>query len=128
MKFSGKSCEALFFSIVLCCCFFISGCEKKNEVIVFDDSYPLALSPSVQWTVVKEPYAAFRKEPDWGAEVVAHCRRGEILQVTGRSVDSKNEKWCSFENGWLAESCLNIYGNRYKAERVSKLLLQNDKK
>lgn len=126
MKYNVK--RVLFFSVLLCSCFLVGGCKKHEETIVFDNTYPLALSPSVEWAVVKDPYAAFRKEPDWGADVVEHCRRGEILQVSGRSVDSKNEKWCSFEQGWLAESCLSIYSNRYKAERVSKILLQNEKK
>ena len=101
-----------------------TGCEKQEEKIEFDNTYPLALSPSVEWAVVKEPYAAYKSEHSWEANVVGHCRRGEILQVLSRSVDENNEKWCCFEDGWLPESCLNIYSNRLKAERVSEILIK----
>ena len=116
----------IFISIVLIS-FSVTSCEKKEEVIVFDDTYPLALSPSVEWAVVREPYAAYKETVGWESSVTGHCRRGEILQVLGRSVDENNEKWCEFTEGWLPESCLNIYSNRLKAERVSELLIKSNK-
>ena len=103
------------------------SCEKKEEVIVFDNTYPLALSPSVEWAVVREPYAAYKETVGWESDVSGHCRRGEILQVLGRSVDENNENWCEFAEGWLPESCLNIYSNRLKAERVSEILIKSNK-
>ena len=39
-----------------------TGCAKKSvEVIVFDNTHPLALAPDVEWAVVTEPYAVFRE-------------------------------------------------------------------
>ena len=119
--------KAVYIMFLICCVFstsFLTSCEKQEEKITFDDTYPLALSPSVEWAVVKEPYAAYKTEYGWASSVAGHCRRGEILQVLGRSVDENNEKWCQFEDGWLPESCLNIYSNRLKAERVSEILIK----
>lgn len=104
-----------------------TGCAKKSEeVIVFDNTHPLALAPDVEWAVVTEPYAVFRETDDWGAGTSGHSRKGEILQVKGKSVDSNKENWYYFEAGWLPQSCVSIFSNRYKAETVSKNLLSSE--
>ena len=102
----------------------LSSCQKKTaEPIVFDDTHPLALAPDVEWAVVTEPYAVFRKTDEWGAATEGHCRKGEILQVKGKSVDSDKVNWYYFEGGWLPQDCVSIFSNRYKAETVSKNLV-----
>ena len=102
----------------------LSSCQKKTaETIVFDNSHPLALAPDVEWAVVTEPYAVLRTEDDWSASTEGHCRKGEILQVKGKSVDAAKEIWYYFEGGWLPQSCVSIFSNRYKAETVSKNLV-----
>ena len=118
--------------ILLCSCFLIlisvfPGCNKKSvENIVFDDSYPLALAPDVEWAVVTEPYAVYKEKNDWGAATTGHVRKGEILQIMGKAVDSKNENWYYFEGGWLSQTSISVFSNRYKAESVSKNLLNNE--
>ena len=120
--------NVLFIFLILITFSIFTGCEKQEETIVFDDEYPLALSPSVNWAVVREPYAAYREECSWTSSVIGHCRRGEILQVVGSSIDADGDKWCHFENGWLPSSCLNIYSNRLKAERVADILIETEEK
>lgn len=94
----------------------LTSCKKqKEEVISFDNTYPLALYPNISWALVTDPYAAYKIELGWDSETLGHCRRGEILQVIGKNVDSENKNWYKFENGWLPESCLSIYSNRFKA-------------
>lgn len=105
---------AAFLSVSL----FVSCREDKEEVIAFDETFPLALAPDVVWAVVSEPYAAYKKEAAWNADIAGHCRKGEILQVLGKSEVNK-EIWYYFENGWLAENSLEIYSNRFKAKAVS---------
>ena len=61
-----------------------------------------------------------------GAATAGHCRKGEILQVKGKSVDAAKENWYYFEGGWLPQSCVSIFSNRYKAETVSKGLLSSE--
>lgn len=106
---------------------FFSSCNKKSaENIVFDNSYPLALAPDVEWAVVTEPYAVYKETNDWGAATTGHVRKGEILQIKGKAVDSKMENWYYFEGGWLSQTSISVFNNRYKAESVSKTLLSNE--
>ena len=105
---------------------FISCSKKSEEKIIFDNSQPLALAPDVEWAVVVEPYAVFKETDEWGSATAGHCRKGEILQVKGKSVDAERENWYYFEGGWLPQSCVSIFSNRYKAETVSKSLLSSE--
>ena len=105
----------------------LTSCQKKTaEAIVFDNSHPLALAPDVEWAVVTEPYAVFRAEDEWTASTTGHCRKGEILQVKGKSLDAEKENWYFFEGGWLPQNCVSIFSNRYKAESVSNNLLSKE--
>ena len=114
--------------LLACIMLSFSSCRKKTtEAIVFDNSHPLALAPDVEWAVVTEPYAVFREEDEWGAATAGPCRKGEILQVKGKSVDEAKDNWYFFEGGWLPQSCVSIFSNRYKAETVSKGLLSSEK-
>lgn len=97
----------------------ISCFNKKEESIVFDSAYPLALSPAVSWAVVIDPYVAYKEDVDWNSKITGHSRKGEILQVLGTSKDSDNQTWYKFDLGWLPSSCLTVYSNRYKAQSVS---------
>lgn len=100
--------------------FLIIGCTKKNETeIILDNSEPLALAPDVQWAVVSEPYAAFKESKDWSASVIGHCRKGDVLQIKGKSFDSKNEIWYYFEQGWLHSSSVLVYSNRLRAQKYA---------
>ncbi len=96
--------------------------NRKDETIVLDSSQPLALAPDVSWAVVSNPYAAYKKEIGWDSESVGHCRKGDILQVLGRSQDEKNENWYFFAEGWLPGECVLVYSNRYKAQKMSEEL------
>ena len=124
--------KRLFTSTILIFILFLiltgfSSCQKKTaEPIVFDNSHPLALAPDVEWAVVTEPYAVFRESDEWGGATAGHCRKGEILQVKGKAVDAAKNTWYYFEGGWLPQSCLSIFSNRYKAETASKGLLSSE--
>ncbi len=123
-KNNSKSLVVIF--VLLISLSFISCHKKTSEVIVFDNSHPLALAPDVEWAVVTEPYAVFKETDEWGAATAGHCRKGEILQVKGKSVDAEKENWYFFEGGWLPQNCVSIFSNRYKAESVSKNLLSSE--
>ena len=107
----------------LACSSLFTGCKKnKEEVIIFDNEEPLSLAPDIEWALITAPYAAYRSEIDWNSPVVNHCRRGEILQVHAKSIDKEKTVWYKFEEGWLPESCLSIYANRYKAKTAAESL------
>ena len=121
------SSAVLFVLLALFAATVITGCSKKSEEkIIFDNSYPLALAPDVEWAVVTEPYAVFKDTDEWSATTAGHCRKGEILQVKGKSIDAAKDTWYFFEGGWLPQSSVSIFSNRYKAETVSKSLLSGE--
>jgi hypothetical protein len=119
-----KSISAVKTAVIaasLCAAFCISGCREKNENgIPLDDSNPLALAPDVSWAVVLDPYAAYRGETSWEASVTGHCRKGDILQVLGMSAAENGETWYRFDEGWLPDSAVSVYSNRYRAETAAK--------
>ena len=111
-------CILLIFSVLI-----ISSCKKnKEEVIEINETHPLSLAPDVEWALVTDPYAAYRGDIDWNAEITSHCRRGDILQVYAKSIDKDKTVWYKFEYGWLPETCLSIYSNRYKAQSAAENL------
>lgn len=110
----------LLFLLLILLAGLISSCnKKKEEVIEFNESHPLSLAPDVEWALITDPYAAYRKTIEWNADITNHCRKGDILQVYAKSIDKDKTVWYKFEEGWLPETCLTIYSNRYKAETAA---------
>ena len=108
-------CILLIFSVLI-----ISSCKKnKEEVIEINETHPLSLAPDVEWALITDPYAAFRSDIDWNADITGHVRRGEILQIYAKSTDKQKNTWYKFEEGWLPQTCLAVYTNRYKAQTAA---------
>ena len=122
---ASTKCAAIHIlvSIILLLIIPLTSCNKnKEEVIEFNESHPLSLAPDVEWALITDPYAAYRSTIEWNAEVTNHCRRGDILQVYAKSIDNEKTVWYKFEEGWLPETCLAIYSNRYKAQTAAENL------
>ena len=94
--------------------FFVISC-KKDKTIYFDQSEPLSLEPDISWALITEPYVAFRNEDSWDGEVIGHCRKGDIFRIMGKSI-KKEEVWYNFESGWIPESSISVYSNKFKAQ------------
>lgn len=99
----------------------LSGCMKQKP-ITFDNDDPLALTTGIEWAVISDPYAAFRKEAGFENVVVKEGRRAEIYMVKGKALEKTGEGkraeyrvWYKFEKGWLDESVIELYDNKYKA-------------
>lgn len=88
---------------------------KKDKNIYFDSSDPLSLAPDISWALVTDPYVAFRKEENWQSEIEGHARKGDILMIKGKSFTSDGT-WYFFDEGWLPESSISVFSNKYKAE------------
>lgn len=112
--------KAFVLVILFALSFSFSGCFKnRDEVIEFDNRNPLSLAPDINWAVVNDPYAAYRIKPTWESDVAGHCRKAEILQVKGKSLDENLQSWYLFDGGWLSSDCLSIYNNWYKASAAA---------
>ena len=120
--------KKLFFLFSLAFIAALAGCQKnedKNENVIFDESHPFAISPDVEWAVITEPYVGFHEEADRNSSSNSYCRKGEILQVEGFSINEEHEAWYLFKKGWIPASSLVVYKNRYKAEAAVKLSSEN---
>ena len=116
--------KKLIFLLSLSFIFALSSCQKnddKSESVLFDESHPYAISPDVEWAVITEPYVGFHEEANRNSSSNSYCRKGEILQVEGFSINEEHETWYLFEKGWIPASSLVVYKNRYKAESAVKL-------
>jgi hypothetical protein len=114
----------LFISITL-----FSSCFLKptDEAVHFDNTAPLSLAPDVEWAVVTDPYIGFHETPAWESAVPGYCRRGDVLQVEGRKLVETDEGqlwWYAFDQGWLPQTSVAIYSNRFKALTGSAELTQ----
>jgi|SRR5574344_1870456 hypothetical protein len=112
-------------SLIIGLALLVTGCFRSGA-ISFDTSDPNALTPGIEWAVITEPYAAFRKESNFGSAVASEARRGEIYEVTGKTIvlngkdaPSKETTWYEFEKGWLDESVLTIYDNKMRAKAAA---------
>ena len=92
---------SFFAALLLCLCSF--SCKKNR---------------GIPWAVVIDPYAAFRKNCDWSAEVTGHCRKADVLLVEGKQI-SPDGIWYRFTDGWLPDSSVYIYANRLRAQNVA---------
>ena len=112
--------KLLFLILILSSLVFLASCkQKKEDIIEINEAHPLSLAPDVEWALITDPYAAYRTDMEWNAEISSHCRRGDILQVYAKSIDKNKTVWYKFEQGWLPETCLAIYSNRYKAQTAA---------
>lgn len=107
-------------------CMLAVSCSRSKEIDIADAN-SLELHPGVHWALVHEPYAAFRKEPSFESPVIGNSRRGEVMQVlgsryitTGTGRNEHTVVWYSFEQGWLDEGLVTIFGNKYKAVTAAK--------
>lgn len=119
-----KNKKALFAAFAFCFLFF--SCARKSDLeIPLDNSDPLALAPDIKWALVVNPYAAFRNETSWDAEAVDYCRQGDLYPIlASASVMGERgaETWYLMERGWLSESVVSVYPNKFRAAKAAAAL------
>jgi len=120
--------KMIFFALCALAAVSVLGCNA-NRAISFDNRDPLALVPGIEWAVVKEPYAAFRKESSFASAVRSEARRGEIYEVAGKKVVVNGKDapeattvWYQFDQGWLCESDVTVYDNKMRATTAAAAL------
>ena len=110
--------------------FLFFSCGKNRDVeIPLDNSDPLALAPDIKWALVDDPYAAFRDNAFWDAEAVAYCKKGDLFPIlASASVMGERgpETWYLMERGWLPESVVSVYPNKFRAAKAAALLEEDE--
>ncbi len=102
------------------------SCKNKKSIDINCDG--LELSPDIKWALIVEPYVAYRSASGYENHVLDHGRRGDILQLIGSDFVYSDDQpsnyvvWYKFEKGWLSESDVKLYDNKFKAENAAKKL------
>ena len=116
--------------LLLFACFVIISlllsCKKKEgfeKIILPSDT---AITNSMQYAVVIEPYVSFRDKPSDDGITSSHARSGEGFVVEAIKVEMKNGKqilWVNLKDaGWLTSSSIRLYSTREKASTAAKKL------
>lgn len=115
----------LFASLVFFLLVFISfnSCFLKKTDKTINLSLADSLTVGEKWAVITEPYASFREDSDYSSLITGHARRGDILLIDGRkyATDPKTKKttvWYKIQDGWIAESSIQIFDNKLKATKA----------
>ncbi len=119
-KARSLALAALLVSAILSC-----SRKKGGYEITLDTSDPLAAAPDVQWALVVVPYASFKEKTSWDAQATGYCKQGECYQVLSRAVftvEGETENWYRFEKGWLPESAVSVYPNKFRAKKAAESL------
>ena len=121
MKITQKKISTLI--VILLALLSLNSCNRNREIKIETED-PRALTPGLEWAVIKTPYATLREKADYESAVTSHARKGEIMLITGKTYVSsgsgKNQRittWYCFDDGWLDESSIDIYDNKMKAEK-----------
>lgn len=102
------------------------GCTKKEgfeKIVLPSDT---AITNSMQYAVIIEPYVSFRDKPSDDGITSSHARSGEIFVVEAIKSEMKNGKqilWVNLKDaGWLTSSSIRLYSTREKASTAAKKL------
>jgi hypothetical protein len=107
--------------LVLAAAFFAS-CAKNTSLGTLELPSTPAVSTSDRYALVLDPYISLRDKPGEQGVTVAHGRRGEIHEVTGKKIIERlneNEVWVNLGTGWVLSDSVELYSSREKAETAA---------
>jgi hypothetical protein len=128
MKFQGEPMQLRALLIVLG---FIAalggllGCGPRPVAEKIDLPSTPVLSIRSSWAVVNSPFLRLRQEPLAGSAVLAHIRRGAVLEVLSRTdqkevLEDASAYWYQVSyaglRGWVFGAFLEIVDSKAKAE------------
>jgi hypothetical protein len=101
------------------------SCEKEQPVERIDLPPTPVLTLSSDWAVIRSPFLRLREEPLQKAKIVAHLRRGSVLEIITRTeaketIDKVSSYWYQVNfgglRGWVFGAFLEVLDSRSKAE------------
>ncbi len=98
---------------------------SKDEYKEIDVSNTLNLAMSSQYAVIVEPYASYHQESNQNSNILSYGRIGEVVEVTGSTINNNEELWYHFEDGWLSQETIQIYTNKLQASYAAKNFSNN---
>jgi hypothetical protein len=109
----------------------VSGCRREQPVERVELPPTPVLSLRSDWAVVRSPFLRVRQEPLPRSEILAHLRRGTVLEIiskteTRETIDEAADFWyqVNYEGlrGWVFGSFIEVTDSRSKAENYAREL------
>jgi len=109
----------------------VSACRKEAPVERVDLPATPVLTLRSNWAVVRSPFLRIRQEPLPRSEILAHLRRGTIMEViskteTRETIDEATDYWyqVNYEGlrGWVFGSFIEVTDSRSRAENYAREL------
>ncbi len=106
----------------------LASCGRRQQVERIDLPPTPVLSIRSTWAVVTSPFLRLRSEPLADASVLAHIRRGAVLEVLSRTdrreeLEQASSYWyqVSYEGvrGWVFGAFLEIVDSKPRAESLA---------
>ncbi len=130
MKFQGKAMpvRALLAFFLLALALALSGCGPRQVTEKIDLPPTPVLSIRSNWAVVNAAFLRLRQEPLSGSKVLAHIRRGSVLEVLSRTeqkevLEDASSYWYQVSyaglRGWVFGALLEIVDSKAKAEALA---------
>ena len=108
-----------------CCVGFIAllvSCSQHNSIkSIILPSTPI-ISTDERFALVIDPYISMRDQPGENGITVAHGRRGEIFEITGKKIlkDGRDTVlWVNLGSGWVVSASVEFYSSKDKAKTAS---------
>jgi len=89
------------------------------------------LSLRSNWGVIRSPFLRLREEPLQKAKIIAHLRRGSVLEILSRTeaketIDGDSSYWYQINfgglRGWVFGAFLQVLDSKSKAESFAREL------
>ncbi len=130
MKFQGKTMpiRVLLAFVLVFPLAVILGCGPRQVSEKIDLPPTPVLSIRSNWAVVNSAFLRLRQEPLSGSKVLAHIRRGSVLEVLSRTerkevLEDASSYWYQVSyaglRGWVFGALLEIVDSKAKAEALA---------
>jgi hypothetical protein len=107
------------------------SCEKEQQVQRIDLPPTPVLTLRSNWGVIRSPFLRLREEPLQKAKIVAHLRRGSVLEIISRTeeketIDEVSSYWYQVNygglRGWVFGAYIEVLDSKSKAESFAREL------
>ena len=92
-----------------------TSCGQKTSLSKIDlPSYSIIASDG-RFALIVDPYVSLRDQPGQSGITIAHGRRGDIFEISGKKTvegDERRELWLDLGKGWVLSSSVELYSSR----------------
>jgi len=112
----------------------VGSCRREAPVERVELPATPVLTLRSSWGVVRAPFLRLRQEPLEGSAILAHVRRGEVLEIISRTeiketLDGETAYWYLVSygglRGWVFGAFLEVLDSRSRADGLSRELRQS---